>query len=362
MTQANQAVSPSGRQSLTFIETPEFRKAVAEVLPKHLTAERIVRVAITAVMGKPQILSIVQTPVGKASLLNALLRCSQAGLELDGRLAHLVPFGDTLQLIFDYKGLLTLAKRNGVDAKAVVVRENDDFDYTEDDGTGKTLVQHRFDPFAERGAVIGVYSRAVSDGKAADYEFMSKADVDAIRKRSRASGNGPWVTDYDEMAKKTVLRRHSKRWDLDPDIRASVYNDDDTPDFEPKPLEVNRPLFGKPVEALPEGNGEKPVDADPTGLRNQTPPQPAEPEPKKLTPKQAALKAVEQALMAAGIMPGVLLDYLATTGSSDGSESQLSELTANVLQGVMDNWATLRQQLLAAQPKPTPIQPEAQLI
>ena len=51
---------------------------------------------------------------------------------------------------------------------------------------------------------------------------MTKADVDAIRKRSKASGSGPWVTDYSEMGKKTVLRRMSKRWPLAPELAGAI--------------------------------------------------------------------------------------------------------------------------------------------
>lgn len=38
------------------------------------------------------------------------------------------------------------------------------------------------------------------------FVWLSKADVDARRARSRAAQSGPWVTDYEAMAKKTAVR------------------------------------------------------------------------------------------------------------------------------------------------------------
>ena len=82
------------------------------MLPKHLTPDRMARVTLTAIIKTPALMNC--TP---ESLLQAMMLCSQAGLEPDGRLAHLIPYGNVVTVIFDYKGLVTLALRNG--AKAV---------------------------------------------------------------------------------------------------------------------------------------------------------------------------------------------------------------------------------------------------
>jgi recombination protein RecT len=60
-----------------------------------------------------------------------------------------------------------------------------------------------------------------------DTEVMTLAEVEAIRKRSKASGSGPWVTDFEEMAKKTVIRRHSKRLTLSPEFHDALDKDGD---------------------------------------------------------------------------------------------------------------------------------------
>lgn len=90
---------------------------------------------------------------------------------------------------------------------ATVVHERDKFEYTK--GIEQTI-DHR--PFldGEPGPLKHVYAVAkLKDGEVL-VEVMSKAQVDAIRARSKSGSNGPWVTDYDEMAKKTVFRRLSK--------------------------------------------------------------------------------------------------------------------------------------------------------
>ncbi len=56
---------------------------------------------------------------------------------------------------------------------------------------------------------------------------MTLAEVEAIKKRSKSGGSGPWVSDFDEMAKKTAIRRHSKRLTLSPEFADALEKDDD---------------------------------------------------------------------------------------------------------------------------------------
>jgi recombination protein RecT len=353
---------------LAFLDSPGVKEAIAKVVPKHLTQERMVRVAITSVMSQPKLVEAAAHPVGRASLLNAMMRCSQAGLEPDGRLAHLIPFWNSkencycVQVIFDYKGLIVLAKRNGIDAKGVIVREKDRFQYVEDDGTGKTLVHHEFNPLEDRGEIVGVYSRAVEGGKSPDYEFMTKAEVDAIRARSRAANEGPWVTDYPEMAKKCPLRRHSKRWELQPEIREVINADDDTP----PPLQATvesrmvRPMFEAKNLApeLTNGNAspedQKESDKAPESDSQPDAPEQSDndgdlgpqsaPEPPPGKPRFNVLKVLRDLCKMAGIAEGKLLEALTQMGTSDGSSSTLEEFVTNNEKGarlVCDDWARI---------------------
>jgi recombination protein RecT len=219
-----------------LLQSERILDQVRLALPAHMTPDRMVRVMCTAMLRNPKLLDCRQE-----SLVEALMICSQAGIEPDGRNAHLIPYGDKVQVIFDYKGLVAIAERNGVESiYADRVCENDQFDAWVEEGAKK--LKHRVDWKKPRGNAYAYYASCIR-GNRLDYEVMTKDEVDAIRKRSRASGSGPWVTDYDEMAKKTVLRRMSKRWDLSPEARDAITADDDTPAFEVSSTIVKQPTF-----------------------------------------------------------------------------------------------------------------------
>ena len=85
-----------------LITTPAAKKQIAAALPEHMTVDRQVRVALTALNKTPKLAQCTQ-----GSFVEALMTCSELGLEPNGRHAHLVPYGDRCTLIVDYKGLIT---------------------------------------------------------------------------------------------------------------------------------------------------------------------------------------------------------------------------------------------------------------
>jgi recombinational DNA repair protein RecT len=103
--------------------------------------------------------------------------------------------------------------------QAEVVKAKDTFEYQ---GVGKAPI-HKMNPFGDRGDVIGVYCVA----KLSSGEFlstvMSKQDCDAIRdKSSSAAKSGPWKDFYEEMLKKTVIKRASKLWPKSERVQQAV--------------------------------------------------------------------------------------------------------------------------------------------
>jgi recombination protein RecT len=195
-----------------------FKRAIGQVLPKHLTPDRMARVAIMAMTKNPKLAQCDRT-----SFFGAMMTLSQYGLEPDGRRAHLIPYGTTCQLVIDYKGLVELAMRSGLvsNIHADVVCENDEFSYKNGE------VNHEPNLRKERGAVFAVYAIAKFKDGAEKSEVMSLSEVEAIRKRSKSGTSGPWVTDWNEMAKKTVFRRLSKWLPLSPEFRDAVDADTD---------------------------------------------------------------------------------------------------------------------------------------
>ena len=235
-----------------LMDGEQFREQIAKAMPAHCTPDRFLRVALTALNRTPKLYQCT-----RESLFQCMLDLSSVGLEPDGRHAHLIPYGSDCTLVIDYKGLLAMARRNGVSADAKVVREADQFTVREDDGQGNTKVDHIVDYTKDRGQLVCVYSRAswADEGeRVTSYEFMTRDEVEAIRGRSKAGRSGPWVTDFDEMARKTVLRRHSKRWPMAAEAADILDKEHDTPDFRNDRMAAAKPVF---AEQLFEGENEK---------------------------------------------------------------------------------------------------------
>jgi len=183
------------------------------------------------------------------------MQLSQWGLEPDGRRAHLIPFRNNkrgtveCQLILDYKGLVELAMRSGTVANihADVVCENDQFSY--DCGE---ITSHRIDFRKPRGEPYAVYARCKFKDLTAKCEVMSRSEVESIRARSKAAHNGPWNTDWNEMAKKTVFKRLSKWLTLSPEFRDAVEMDETAEQVLVKSVATAQPLFEiPPPEPVP---------------------------------------------------------------------------------------------------------------
>lgn len=208
------------------LKSPELIAELGRAMPAHCKPERMARVALTALTKTPKLADCTQ-----ASFFECLLSLSQWGLEPDGRRAHLIPYGNKCTVIVDYKGYVELAYRSGVakNIHSAVVYEGDIFDVSLGKVTAHTPWEFRRDEAkpAERGKVYAAYCVIEMAGGAEHHEVMHATEIEAIRKRSRAGSSGPWVTDWNEMAKKTVFRRASKWIPLSAEIRDAFDRDDD---------------------------------------------------------------------------------------------------------------------------------------
>ncbi len=199
---------------------------IQKALPSHMSAERMARIAMTALTRVPKLAECTQ-----ASFFKCLLDLSSWGLEPDGRHAHLIPYGQECTLILDYKGIVALAYRSGFvkNIHGDVVRNGDVFVYS----LGK-IIAHT--PWAYRnderpkdaGDVIAAYCIVEMKDGATHHEVMTKDEIEAIRARSKAGRSGPWVTDWDQMARKTVFRRASKWLPLSAEIQEAFDRDHDS--------------------------------------------------------------------------------------------------------------------------------------
>lgn len=193
---------------------------IEKALPKHLTAERMMRIALTEARKVPKLLECDQ-----ASLMGAVIQASQLGLEPGGALGHcyLIPFKGQVQFIVGYRGMIDLAMRSPLVDKVVAraVYDGDDFSY--EFGLDEKLVHKpKMQPREKDEKPTYVYAVVFMKDGNKQFDVMSRDEVDAIRGRSMAGNSGPWQTDYEAMAKKTIVRRLFKYMPVSIEMQKAV--------------------------------------------------------------------------------------------------------------------------------------------
>ncbi|MFH1858569.1 MAG: recombinase RecT [Candidatus Omnitrophota bacterium] len=211
VTEEKALVKAKAEDVRSFLMRDSVKEQLKLALPRHLTPDRLLRVALTAILRTPGLMNCT-----KESLLSCIMTAAQLGLEPDQFLgqAYLIPFHNNkkgvmeCQLMPGYRGYIALARRSGEvqSVSSQVVYSKDKF--TLRYGLEETL--DHFPAEGERGEPKGAYVVFHYKDGSRSFDYMSKPDIERIRKRSKSANNGPWVTDWDEMAKKTVIKRHSK--------------------------------------------------------------------------------------------------------------------------------------------------------
>lgn len=174
---------------------------MAKALPEHVKADRLARVALTAIRNNPKLAT-----ADRLSLMGAIMMSAQLGLEPNTPLGHayLIPYGQRVQFQLGYKGLLDLAHRSGQyrQITAHAVDEADQFSYRY--GLQPDLSHVPADRPTGRSVKYYAVYHLTNGGY--DFKVWSREKVEAhAEKYSMAKNDGPWVTDFDAMAKKTVL-------------------------------------------------------------------------------------------------------------------------------------------------------------
>lgn len=337
--QTKELVKQSDKRSVKDLLTSEdFRNQVAMALPKHMKAERFIRVALNSTMRQPELLQC-----QRESLFLALLQLSAYGIEADGRRAHLIPFWDhkvcvcghemdqhrsgqcskcstcnvarkrrLVQLIIDYKGIAELVRRSGDVSyiHADVVLEGDDWDFQ---FGSEAFLRHKPNMVLtdDKRKIIAFYSFVKLKDGSEDFIVMSKPDVDGIRSRSKSANSGPWVSDYREMGKKTVFRRHSKWLPLSPEVRDAVESDDEGEDFSVSAGVVLEGMSSVMDEAPPDDEQQKETLGDRVKkAAAETQPQEEKPKPQAEEKKDPEPDKPKETAKPASKPPANLYDYL----------------------------------------------------
>lgn len=218
-----------------LLASPGVQSQIKAALPRHMTAERMARIATTEMRKVPKL-----GACDPMSFLGAVIQCAQLGLEPGNALGHayILPFDKRekvgnqwrtvrteAQVIIGYRGMIDLARRSGqivsIDARAVY--EGDKFECLL--GLDPKITHepdwqnvNRADPAKLRF----VYAVAKLKDGGVQFDVMSRAEVEGIRTRSKSADSGPWVTDFPAMALKTVVRRLFKFLPVSIEIQRAV--------------------------------------------------------------------------------------------------------------------------------------------
>lgn len=236
----NNQIQQAKRNLEGLLRREEFQRSLADVAPKHITKERIVKLALVAASRQPKLFEC--TP---QSFLQSVMKSAELGLDCVGTLGqgYLVPYYNgkikafECQFIVGYQGLIELARRSGNISRieSRVVYEKDEF--VVEYGLEPKLI-HKPYLGGDRGKIVCVYAIAELKDGSRQVEVMTLDEVERIRDRSKAKEGGPWVTDFAEMARKTVIRRLAKYLPLSPELAKAIETDDQQFDYHGAPLDV----------------------------------------------------------------------------------------------------------------------------
>lgn len=234
---------------LDLIRSPAMLDQLRAALPKHVTPERLVRIVLTEIRRVPKLAECKQQ-----SLLGAIVQAAQLGLE-PGVLGQcwIIPFGGEAVFIPGYRGLVQLMWRSNlvraVSARAVFTGDTFGYDFGED------RIAHtpggETDPEKLTHAWAAIHTTA--GGRI--FDVMTREEIERTRRRSRAGTSGPWVTDYAEMAKKTVLRRLAKLAPASVELMTALRLDDEADTGAPQEFDLS-PDMAVPAEATSEAGEE----------------------------------------------------------------------------------------------------------
>lgn len=212
------------------------RPGVMDALPQDFNRARFVQNCVALVQDKEDLARFPQ-----AKLVPVLLKGAYLGLDFFNGECYAIPYGQQLQFQPSYKGLVKLAKRFSKrplnDVYAHIVRDGDEFESGVEDG--HEYVQFKPKPFND-AMIVGAFAVAEYTDGGIKVETMSKTQLDAAKRMSKAQSGTAWKFFADEMYRKTVIRRLCKYIDLDMDANATQVLREDEAEVEV--TEVDNPF------------------------------------------------------------------------------------------------------------------------
>ena len=203
---------------------------IAQALPRHLSADRMIQMATQVIVKNPRI-----AECEASSLIGAVMQASILGFKPTESLGqvYFVPYGSKVQFQIGYKGYIDLARRSGQikTLYAYTVYQNDEFDYE----LGLEPKLRHKPAQSDRGEMVSVY--AVAHYKDGGYNFvvLSRDEVERLRLRNsfqKTKPSGAWATDYDAMACAKAIKQLAKYMPLSEEMQSAFMSDEGivTPD------------------------------------------------------------------------------------------------------------------------------------
>lgn len=252
------ATRPEGRQispqQMVREDLHKMADQFALALPEHIKPERFQRIVLTAVLGDPQLLR-----ADRKSLLESAMRAAQDGLLPDKREGAFVTFrtkvnGEFVSLVQWMPmigGIIKKMHQSGDVAliTAKVVYGGDNYRTWVDDDGEHVIYEPSEHP--DYDTIRQVFAMAKMKDGTVYVEPVTPRDIDKIRSISRSGDKGPWATWWEEMAKKSAIRRLAKRLNLSPDIHDLIQRDNALYDLslapEPRPTVMQRLASARPA-------------------------------------------------------------------------------------------------------------------
>jgi len=185
-----------------------MRGEIARALPRHITADRMARVTLTALRTNPDLMHS-----DPASFLACVMQSAQLGLEPNSPLglAYLIPRrdrdtgGTTCTLQIGYQGMLELARRSGqiLSIEADVVYEGDRFLFEKGDNP---RIEHVPGDEDDPKKITHAYAIARLKDGGIQRAVLTRRKIERARAANRSPRRSPWDTHFDEMARKTAIR------------------------------------------------------------------------------------------------------------------------------------------------------------
>lgn len=205
--------------------------ALGQALPKEVNKTRFVNNALSLLNSKPEL-----AKANKNQLMLCLCKGALLGLDFMSGECYAIPYGEKVNFQTDYKGEIKLAMRYGKkNIKSIVsdvVKEGDKFNVDIVDNEPK--INFEKIPFNDK-EIVGVFAYVVYEDNSCDYVTLSKTEVNTIRSNySKAQNSTAWKNSWDEMAKKTAIRRLCKRIIIDFENAEQVMAWEEGSDFQVK--------------------------------------------------------------------------------------------------------------------------------